>query len=134
MVDSCAERSRVHQEVAARIRADRARVSVRSSDACGERRRAQRSSHIGAWNPQIDADAVGDRLYRQLNSVARVDDCAFPRRAGERPAGVQPEPTGPARKKTICFYTFACSHGGDPHPTDAGYRAMANAFFRASGY
>jgi hypothetical protein len=40
----------------------------------------------------------------------------------------------PARAKArICALTFICSKG-DPHPTDAGYRAMATAFLAASGY
>jgi hypothetical protein len=33
----------------------------------------------------------------------------------------------------LCAFTFFCSKG-DPHPTDAGYRAMADAFMAASGY
>ncbi len=33
----------------------------------------------------------------------------------------------------LCRLTFFCSKG-DPHPTDAGYRAMAEAFITASGY
>ena len=33
----------------------------------------------------------------------------------------------------LCSLTFFCSKG-DPHPTDAGYRAMAAAFMAASGY
>jgi hypothetical protein len=33
----------------------------------------------------------------------------------------------------LCALTFFCSKG-DPHPTDAGYRAMADAFVAASGY
>jgi hypothetical protein len=36
-------------------------------------------------------------------------------------------------KRRICALTFICSRG-DPHPTDAGYRAMAAAFWAASGY
>ena len=39
-----------------------------------------------------------------------------------------------AREKArICAYTFTCSRG-DGHPTDAGYRAIAAAVLRASGY
>jgi hypothetical protein len=34
----------------------------------------------------------------------------------------------------LCSTTFFCSSKGDPHPTDAGYRAMAEAFMTASGY
>lgn len=38
-----------------------------------------------------------------------------------------------ARQARLCAPTFICSKG-DPHPTDAGYRAMADAFMTASGY
>jgi hypothetical protein len=37
------------------------------------------------------------------------------------------------KKARICKLTFICTKG-DPHPTDAGYRAMAGAFWAASGY
>jgi hypothetical protein len=41
-----------------------------------------------------------------------------------------------AQKARLCSLTFYCAKGtkGDPHPTDAGYRAMADAFMAASGY
>jgi hypothetical protein len=40
----------------------------------------------------------------------------------------------PAKEKArLCALTFACS-AEDPHPTDAGYRAIAAAVFAASGY
>lgn len=87
---------------------------------------------LGAWNPQPETDAVSDRLHRQLNdAIGRAALSARARRANVLPV-YNPNPPGAARKRTICFYTFACKN--DPHPTDAGYRAMANAFFRASGY
>jgi hypothetical protein len=38
-----------------------------------------------------------------------------------------------APRAVLCALTFICSKG-DPHPTDAGYRAMADAFMTASGY
>jgi hypothetical protein len=39
-----------------------------------------------------------------------------------------------AREKAqICALTFACS-ADDPHPTDAGYRAIAAVVWTASGY
>jgi hypothetical protein len=37
------------------------------------------------------------------------------------------------RKARLCKLTFICSRG-DPHPTDAGYRAIAAAVWKASGY
>jgi hypothetical protein len=38
-----------------------------------------------------------------------------------------------AQQARICRLTFICSKG-DPHPTNVGYRAMADAFMTASGY
>lgn len=38
-----------------------------------------------------------------------------------------------SQQARLCRLTFFCSKG-DPHPTDAGYRAMAAAFLVASGY
>jgi hypothetical protein len=44
-----------------------------------------------------------------------------------------PPGTVPSQKARLCALTFICSKG-DPHPTDAGYRAMADAVMAASGY
>jgi hypothetical protein len=38
-----------------------------------------------------------------------------------------------AQKARLCALTLICSKG-DPHPTDAGYRALADALMAASGY
>jgi hypothetical protein len=38
-----------------------------------------------------------------------------------------------AQQARLCKITYYCSKG-DPHPTDVGYRAMADAFMAASGY
>ena len=37
------------------------------------------------------------------------------------------------QKARLCARTFICSKG-DPHPTNAGYRAYADAVMTASGY
>jgi hypothetical protein len=37
------------------------------------------------------------------------------------------------QKARLCRLTFFCSKG-DPHPNDAGYRAIGGAFMAASGY
>ncbi|HMC73817.1 MAG TPA: hypothetical protein VKG87_05905, partial [Terriglobales bacterium] len=44
-------------------------------------------------------------------------------------------PPGTVQKQQarLCMFTFICSKS-DPHPTDAGYRALAGAFMAASGY
>ena len=39
----------------------------------------------------------------------------------------------PANVRRVCALSYICAKG-DPHPNAAGYRAMANAFFAASGY
>ena len=42
-----------------------------------------------------------------------------------------PPVSAPAGQTRLCALTFVCSKG-DPHPTDAGYRAMADAVTRVS--
>ena len=44
-----------------------------------------------------------------------------------------PQGSNAREKARICALTFACSQG-DPHPTDAGYRAIAAVVWAASGY
>jgi hypothetical protein len=39
----------------------------------------------------------------------------------------------PENIRRVCALSYICSKG-DPHPNDAGYRAMADAFLAASGY
>jgi hypothetical protein len=41
--------------------------------------------------------------------------------------------SGPARMTAICELTLLCSQG-DTHPSDSGYRAMAERIFEATGY
>jgi lysophospholipase L1-like esterase len=80
----------------------------------------------GAWNPEADKVTEGDPLYRSLDS-------AIARTAAASHAQVAELFSVFAGRAKACRLTFFCSKG-DPHPTDAGYRAMAAAFLRASGY
>jgi lysophospholipase L1-like esterase len=87
----------------------------------------------GAWN--IDPDSL-----EQLRSVYRSLDSAIARaaaRSRSRFADTLPvfNPTGSprARRARLCALSFVCSKG-DPHPTDAGYRAIAGTAMAASGY
>jgi lysophospholipase L1-like esterase len=87
----------------------------------------------GAWDPEADRLEQTKPLYRSLDTaIARV---AATSRA--RVANMFPVFNGPgsvaAQQARLCKLTFVCSKG-DPHPTDAGYRAMAEAFMAASGY
>jgi lysophospholipase L1-like esterase len=87
----------------------------------------------GAWNPEADRLQQTEPLYRSLDAaIARAAAASRARVANvfaafNRPANLV------AQKARLCAITFFCSQG-DPHPTDAGYRAMADAFMTASGY
>ena len=87
----------------------------------------------GAWNPEADRLAQVEPLYRSLD--AAIGRAAKASRA--RVANMFAALNGPGNVRTqkarLCSLTFFCSKG-DPHPTDAGYRAMAGAFMTASGY
>jgi lysophospholipase L1-like esterase len=87
----------------------------------------------GAWNFEVNRLARVAFLYRALDK--RIKRAS--RRAGAGVADTRPifNPRGSiaAKRARICALTFMCSQG-DPHPKDAGYRAMAKAFLAASGY
>jgi hypothetical protein len=83
----------------------------------------------GAWNPEVDQVKKTEPLYRSLDAaIART---AAASRA--RVAKMFPVFNPPGNVRRVCALSYICSKG-DPHPNDAGYRAMANAFFAASGY
>jgi lysophospholipase L1-like esterase len=88
----------------------------------------------GAWNPEADRLKQATTLYRRLG--ANIDRAAAGSRArvANMFAALNGSGNVQTQKARLCALTFFCSKGGDPHPTDAGYRAMANAFMAASGY
>jgi lysophospholipase L1-like esterase len=86
----------------------------------------------GAWNP--DPTTVG-----QLRPVYRALEASIARAAADSHAQIARmlpvfNPAGSVRtqRARLCALTFICSKG-DPHPTNAGYRAMADAVMRAWG-
>jgi lysophospholipase L1-like esterase len=87
----------------------------------------------GAWNPEADQLQKADPLYRSLDAaIARVSAVSRARVANMF-AALNGSGSFRAQQARLCRLTFFCSKG-DPHPTDAGYRAMADAFMAASGY
>jgi lysophospholipase L1-like esterase len=87
----------------------------------------------GAWN--VDPNEVGQLqpIYRSLDAaIARAASASRARVAKTLPA-FNPAGNLRARKARLCALTFICSRG-DPHPTNAGYHALADAFMTASGY
>jgi lysophospholipase L1-like esterase len=87
----------------------------------------------GAWNPEVDKLEQTDPLYRSLDAAIARQAARSGARVAKLFDALDGTGTADARKAQLCRLTFFCSKG-DPHPTDAGYRAMAAAFLKASGY
>jgi lysophospholipase L1-like esterase len=88
----------------------------------------------GAWNPEADRLAQTEPLYRSVDAAIRHAAAASRVRVANMFAALNGPGNVKAQKARLCSITFFCSAKGDPHPTDAGYRAMADAFMAASGY
>jgi hypothetical protein len=87
----------------------------------------------GAWNLDPNQLAQLQPIYRSLDtSIARAAAASRARSAKTLPV-FNPLGTLRTQRARLCALTFICSKG-DPHPTDAGYRAIADAFMTASGY
>jgi lysophospholipase L1-like esterase len=86
----------------------------------------------GAWNPEANGLAQTTPLYRSVDSAIRRAATGSRARVANMFATFNGSGSVQAQKARLCRLTFACRN--DPHPTDAGYRAMANAFLTASGY
>ena len=87
----------------------------------------------GSWN--IDPESLEQLrpVYRSLDAaIARAATASHARFANTVAAF---NPRGSLRTQTarLCALSFICSKG-DPHPTDAGYVAIADAVTAASGY
>ena len=87
----------------------------------------------GAWNPEADLLAQVEPLYRSVDMVIKRSATATRARVANMFAALDGTGNVKAQQARLCSLTFYCSKG-DPHPTDAGYRAMADAFMTASGY
>jgi lysophospholipase L1-like esterase len=87
----------------------------------------------GAWNPEADRLAQVEPLYRSVDAAIARAAAASRARVANMFAAFN-SGSAAAQKARLCSITFYCSAKGDPHPNDAGYRAMAAAFMAASGY
>ena len=88
----------------------------------------------GAWNLEADRLAQVEPAYRSVDAAIRNAAAASRARVANMFAALNGPGSVRTQKTRLCSLTFFCSKGGDPHPTDAGYRAMAGAFMAASGY
>jgi len=88
----------------------------------------------GAWNPEADRLRQTTPLYRTAAAAIARKAARSRARVGDMFVALNGRGNLRAQKARLCALTFYCSKGGDPHPTNAGYRAMADAFMAASGY
>jgi lysophospholipase L1-like esterase len=87
----------------------------------------------GAWNPEADRLPEVEPLYRSVDAAIARAATASRARVANMFAALNGSGNAKAQQARLCSLTFYCTKG-DPHPTDAGYRAMADAFMKASGY
>src|SRR5262249_10859577 len=87
----------------------------------------------GAWTVEADHIAQTQALYRSVDAAIRRAAAASRARVANVSAVFNGTGNAKAQEARLCRLTFYCSKGseGDPHPTDAGYRAMAGAFLTA---
>jgi lysophospholipase L1-like esterase len=120
----------------ARARSAIASVGSRLSSILRRLRAAAPSAEIivaGAWNPEVDELERTQPLYRSLDAAIARAAAAWRARVANTFAAFNGRGNVRSQRARLCALTFYCSKG-DPHPTDAGYRAMADAFAAASGY
>jgi lysophospholipase L1-like esterase len=87
----------------------------------------------GAWDSFVGSFAEADPLFQALNAaVAGVAANGRARFADTFPI-FNPQGDPAAETEAICTLTLLCSEG-DSHPSDAGYEAIADIVFDASGY
>jgi lysophospholipase L1-like esterase len=122
----------------ARARASRsfAQFASRLTSILNQLRAASPKAKIivtGGWNFNVANLRPTDPLFRSLDTtIGRVAVGAKARFADTFPV-FNPEGSIAREKARICALTFSCSQH-DPHPTDAGYRAIAAVVWAASGY
>lgn len=81
---------------------------------------------VAFYNPFTVDVPTSDRLWHRVYTTAQRAAAA---RNGARLADV----SGLLDEHDVCAVTFMCS-SGDPHPTDLGYRLIAEEVFEAAGY
>lgn len=113
-----------------------AQISSRLEDILHRLRTAAPDAEIivnGTWNFNVDDLARTDPLFRSLDrAIRRAATGANARFADIFPL-FNPKGNVARERARVCSLVFICKRD-DPHPTDAGYRAIADAVWKASGY
>jgi lysophospholipase L1-like esterase len=87
----------------------------------------------GVWDPYFDVLSFTDPLFQDFNSAMATASTARRVRFADPFPIFNPQGDLTAEMKTLCALTLFCADQ-DSHPSDAGYRALANLVFEASGY
>jgi lysophospholipase L1-like esterase len=87
----------------------------------------------GTWNFNADDLARTDPLFRSLDAALRRSAAGARARFANTFPLFNPQGNVAREKARVCSLLFICKRD-DPHPTDAGYRAIATAVWTASGY
>jgi lysophospholipase L1-like esterase len=87
----------------------------------------------GPWNSGIGTFPVTDPLYVALNDAMPDAASATRTRFADLFPIFNPQGDIDAETATICALTLLCTQG-DIHPSDAGYRAIADEVWEASDY
>jgi lysophospholipase L1-like esterase len=86
----------------------------------------------GSWHSFLEFIPLFDAQFAVLNAVIADAAAAVEARFGDLASVLNPPGAAP-RLTAICTLTLLCSDG-DGHPSDAGYRAIADVLFETSGY
>jgi len=87
----------------------------------------------GTWNFNYADLAQTDPLLRSFDTALRRAATGAGARFAELFPLINPQGNVAREKARVCSLLFICKRD-DPHPTDAGYRVIADAVWKASGY
>jgi lysophospholipase L1-like esterase len=113
-----------------------ARIGSRLGEILRRLRTAAPNAEIivnGAWNFNADDLPRTDPLFRSLDSAIRRATIGAKASFADILPLFNPQGNVAREKARVCSLLFICKRD-DPHPTDAGYREIANAVWKASGY
>jgi lysophospholipase L1-like esterase len=88
---------------------------------------------VGAYDPNVGAFAVADPLFTSVNAAQSSAAAAARARFADPFPAFNPQGDEAAETAAICALTLICTRN-DAHPSDDGYRTLAELVWRASGY
>ena len=86
-----------------------------------------------AYDPNVGAFAFADPLFQALNAAEAAAGATIGARFADPFPRFNPQGDLTAETTSICTLTLVCA-ANDSHPSDAGYRVLADLVWDASGY